>query len=266
MSVDRTVRLAQEGFVVAEGVLDGDWCTRLHEAIERCRAAPSEHYAVLSAPGSARVDSDLFRWFDDPAIEELVMASPLPVLAAELLDRDEVVLIEDQWFCSEPGASTPSPWHQDDPYYNLDRSFLTIWITLDDVMADVALRVVPGSHSTGEIYSPVEFSATSSTIGAATETTTVPDIDADPDAIGVTSWELRAGDAIAIDSRLLHATGAGVIADRPFRRISTRWAEPETRYLDRGPQVANFWHLLPHGLESGDPVAGEVFPLLAPTS
>ena len=52
------------------------------------------------------------------------------------------MLVEDQWFCSEPGAISRSPWHQDHPYYNLDRPFVTIWVTLDDVTADAALRVV----------------------------------------------------------------------------------------------------------------------------
>ena len=53
---------------------------------------------------------------DDERLE-----SPVVELAASLLERDQVVLIEDQWFSSAPGASTPSPWHQDEPYYHLDR-------------------------------------------------------------------------------------------------------------------------------------------------
>lgn len=54
------------------------------------------------------------------------------------------------------------------------------------------------------------------------------------------------------------------VADRWFRRISTRWAHPDTRYLDLGEQAAVFWKRLSHGLSTGDPVAGEVFPLITP--
>ena len=248
------------------GLLDRRWCHRLHRAIDRCRSSPSQFYGVLSGPDELRVDSDLFRWFDDPDIAELTRSSPLTALAVDLVDTDSVVLIEDQWFSSEPGAVSASPWHQDHPYYNLDRPFVTIWVTLDDVRADAALRVVAGSHATGVTYAPIEFSATASTIGGRSDLEPVPDIDADADAFPVTTWDLRAGDAVAIDSRTLHATGVREVADRDFRRLSTRWAHPDTCYLDQGEQAATFWKLLPHGLTTGDRIAGEVFPLITPSS
>ena len=74
------------------------------------------------------------------------------------------------------------------------------------------------------------------------------------------SWSLRAGDAIALDSRTLHATGPGALP-RPFRRVSTRWAptgDAVRRATGRG--TAAFWDLLPHGLVDGDPLAGDVVP------
>jgi hypothetical protein len=255
-------RLADQGVVVVRSLLDAAWCRRLGAAIDRCRRDPGEHYGILSPDDLPLVDSDLFRWSDDPTLRELTHESPLPACAADLLGHEQVVLIEDQWFSSAPGARTPSPWHQDDPYYNLDRPFLTIWITLDDIGSDLSLRVVPRSHTTGHLYAPVEFSAKASTIGDGSSLQPVPDIDGRPSDHQVLSWDLQAGDAVAIDSRLLHATGRGTLADRWFRRVSTRWAAPDTRYLDRGPQVAKFWQMLPHGLADGDLIAGDVFPLI----
>lgn len=261
MPADGREALERDGVVVVPGLLDAAWCERLRTAIDRCRDAPSVHYGVLSPAGSGRVDSDLFRWFDDPDIAELTRSSPLVDLARDLLGEPDVVLIEDQWFCSEPGANTPSPWHQDHPYYNLDRPFLTVWITLDDIAEGASLRVVPRSHADDVLYAPVEFSAGDSTIGEQGDLEPVPDIDADPERFEVRSWAVTEGTAIAFDSRLLHATGREPVSGRPFRRISTRWASPATRYLDRGSHVANFWHILPHGLSSGDPIACDVFPL-----
>ena len=252
------------GVVVVPGLLDQRWCERLQAAIERCQASPSQFYGVLSPPDELKVDSDLFRWFDDPDIAEVTHSSPLPALGAELCGSDAAVLIEDQWFCSEPGAVSRSPWHQDHPYYNLDRPFVTIWVTLDDVTADAALRVVEGSHATGITYAPIEFSSSTTTIGGASALEPVPDVDAEPERFPVTTWSLQAGDAVAIDSRMLHSTGIREVADRPFRRLSTRYAHPDTRYLDLGEQAAVFWSKLPHGLRTGDPVASKVFPLIEP--
>ena len=74
--------------------------------------------------------------------------------------------------------------------------------------ADAALRVVEGSHATGITYAPIEFSSSTTTIGGASELEPVPDVDADPECFPVTTWDLRAGDAVAIDSRMLHSKPA----------------------------------------------------------
>ena len=49
----------------------------------------------------------------------------------------------------------------------------------------------------------------------------------------VQSWA-RSYPLAASTAPLLHATGVRESADRCFRRISTRWAHPDTRYLDLG--------------------------------
>lgn len=257
--------LRDDGVVVVPGLLDDVWCARVRAAIGRCRIDPGPHYGVLSPPGRPRVDSDLFRWGDDADLHAVTHASPLVDAAAALLAEDAVVLVEDQWFASDPGATTPSPWHQDEPYYRLDRPFLTIWVTLDDIGVGSSLRVVPGSHL-GPTFGMVEFSANAATIDTGTPAPTgpVPDIEADRDRHGVRSWTLRAGDAIALDSRTLHATGPAALPG-PFRRLSTRWASPGTRYRLRDHGAAAFWDMLPHGLGDGDPIAGDVFPLVSPS-
>ncbi|MET0145859.1 MAG: phytanoyl-CoA dioxygenase family protein [Ilumatobacteraceae bacterium] len=254
--MQRDLRVA--GAVVVPGLLDDRWCARLRDAIERCRERPSIHHGVLSRPGSPLVDSDLFRWTDDPDIYAVTHRSPLVAWAATLLGVDDVVLVEDQWFASEPLATTPTPWHQDQPYYRIDRPFLTVWVTLDDVDGDSSLQVVGGSHR-GPIYAPAEFAATAPTVdtdAAGGSLPPVPVVAAD----AVQTWSLRAGDGVALDSRTLHATGDGVVA-APFRRISTRWAEPAARYVARSGTAA-FWDLIPHGLRDGDLLSCAAFPLV----
>lgn len=252
----------RDGAIFLPGAVPANTCAELHAAIEQCRAAPSEHYARLSPADRPLVDSDLFRWFDVEPIGRALFESPLPSLAAALLGTSEVVLVEDQWFASAPGADTPSPWHQDEPYYNIAGQFVTLWLALDPAPAGAALSVVPGSHRWGRTFAPVEFVAEGATIagdggleqlGPDTLTSNPP-----------RRWDVAAGDVIALHPLTLHSAGATPVPGRWFRRLSTRWAAPDARYVDRGEQAASFWHKLPHGLSDGDPLACHVFPLVTP--
>ena len=90
------------------GLLDQQWCERLRSAIKRYQANPNQFYGVLSPRGEPKVDSDPFRWFDDPDVAEATHSSALPALGAALCGAEAAVLIEDQWFCSEPGAGSRS--------------------------------------------------------------------------------------------------------------------------------------------------------------
>ncbi len=254
-------QMRSEGVVVLRGLLGSDWVERLRQALDVCRDAPSRFHGVLSAEGEPLVESDLFCWFTNDTFAELARSSPLTRAATTLLGSETVVFIEDQWFLSEPGATSGSPWHQDHPYYNVDRPFVTIWVTLDDVDASASLRVVPGSHR-GELYSPVEFASDRSTIGGGSALPAVPNIDGHPELYQVRSWDFVAGDAVAFDSRLLHSTSAEPSGRGLFRRLSTRWIHPDARYHDHGEQAAIFWQALPHGLSDGDRLACDHFPLV----
>ncbi|MDY7099882.1 MAG: phytanoyl-CoA dioxygenase family protein [Actinomycetota bacterium] len=251
-----------DGAVHLPGVVVAADLEELCAAIERCRATPGPHYGRLSPDDRPAVDSDLFRWFDDDGLRAFLFDSPMAALAAQLLGADAVVLVEDQWFASAPGADTPSPWHQDGPYYNIDGAFLTLWLALDDAPADAALRVVPGSHRWGRTFAPVEFASSGSTFGGDGGLEPVPD--SVHDRSTTRGWEVRAGDVIALDPLTLHSAGSAPVEDRWFRRLSTRWAAPDARYVDRGEQAASFWRMLDHGRTTGDLLTCDTFPLVRP--
>ena len=258
--------LARDGYAFVPGVLDGPACARMAEAIETCRQSPGPTFRTLSPAGEPLLQSELFRWPDVPAIRALTTEGALPRLAAAAFGTDRVILMEDQWFYSENGAGTPSPWHQDHPYHPLEPWFLTIWIPLDDPPGPVGLRVAPGSNE-GTLYGPVEFSAGDATLGRAeARPEPVPDIDADPERFGVVTPPARRGDAILMDSRTLHAAGGACTGT--FRRISIRYAHPDTRIAPRAWPVATFWDEHAFARSEGAPIAGPAFPELrtgAPT-
>jgi len=231
--------IARDGYAVVPSALSAGQCDALNAAIEACRASPGPTHRVLSPAGEPKLESELFRWPDTPAIRAVAMEGALPRLAAQAFGTRTVTLMEDQWFLSEAGAGARSPWHQDHPYHPLEPWFLTIWVALDPPPGPVGLSVARGSHD-GTMYGPVEFSAGDATLSQAAGTLApVPDIDADPAQWQVITADVGRGDAILMDSRTLHAAGGRCAA--MFRRLSIRYAHPDTRIVPRDWPVAEFW-------------------------
>jgi len=254
-----SLTVADDGVAHVRGLIDSDQQAELREAIEYCRANPGPNFRTLSPEGMPVVQSDLFRWNDVEAIRAIAMEGRLPRLAAETLDSDDVVLLEDQWFYSASGSGTPSPWHQDHPYHPLEPWFLTIWIPLDPVPGPVGIRAVAGSHR-GEVYAPIEFSAGKATLDAGDITLKpVPDVDGDPQTFTVYAPHTEPGDAVLLDSRTLHA--AGGLCGATFRRLSIRYARPDTRFRLRPWPVAAFWS--DHDPQEGGGLSRSFFPVVS---
>jgi hypothetical protein len=249
-----TAALAADGISYVPGLLPAARCAELLAAVTRARATPGPSYRCLSPAGAPKLESDLFRWRDVPEIRALVTDPALLGPAGAWLGTDDPVVLEDQWFWSEAGSATGSPWHQDESYHPLNRPFLTIWIPLTPVPAGLGLKGVAGSHR-GTIYPPVEFSAQQATLGAGAATS-VPDVDADPATYRVVDPPSRPGDAVLLDSRTLHAAGGPCPAE--FVRLSIRYAHPATARRDQPWPTATFWD--DYAWDPGDPLPEDGFP------
>ncbi len=238
-------QIAQDGVAVLSGILEPNICAALRQTIDHLRVRPGPHFRTLSPPGQPLAQSDLFRWPEDETLAEVATQGILPQLAASIFDTQSVLLLEDQFFYSEAGCQTLSPWHQDHPYHPLEPWFLTFWIPLDPVGEGQGLRAVVGSHR-GPLYAPVEFSAAEATLADGVETlASVPDIDGaiadnklSPE-VQILAPNFEPGDVMILDSRTLHA-GAKPCT-HPFRRISIRYAHPQTRRVERAWPIAAFW-------------------------
>ncbi|BAN00915.1 phytanoyl-CoA dioxygenase family protein [Ilumatobacter coccineus] len=254
-----------DGHVVQRKALGAHQLDILRREIDECRSAPSEHHAVLGRVGDAVFDSDLFRWRDRPAIGDLIAAERL-VSQATLLLASPVLFVEDQWFAADPGSATGSPWHQDGPYYEIDRAFVTCWIALDDVDAAHALHVIPGSHLDGTRLDAVAFDADGDTISNVSHSD--DHSDASTLALAVeraVSYDMSAGDALWFDAGTVH--GVPVPSPVGGRRFSLRYAPADARRQTTDRPVAAFWSTLPHGLDDGDHLSDSPwFPVLDSSS
>lgn len=73
-------------------------------------------------------------------------------MAAQLIGCRRVRVFHDHVISKPPGASSAVPWHQDYPYWPLDRPrAVSLWLALDDVSpASGCMHFMPGGHREGE--------------------------------------------------------------------------------------------------------------------
>src|SRR6266702_5719463 len=110
--------------VVAAFARDGVACLRSVLDPARVASAPGE-------PGT--FTEDFCRWRDIGEIERLARHSRVPALAAALMATPQVRFYHDHVLVKEGGTRQRTPWHQDQPYYNVDGRGVSAWIPVDPV-------------------------------------------------------------------------------------------------------------------------------------
>ena len=73
-----------------------------------------------SAGDPGAFTEDFCRWREIPEIERLALHSRVPALAAALMATPRVRFYHDHVLVKEGGTRQRTPWHQDQPYYNVD--------------------------------------------------------------------------------------------------------------------------------------------------
>ncbi len=255
---------ANDGAVVLRGVLNAHELALLERGIEHNLANLSPLALVASEPDDpGRFVEDFCTWQDNPAYREVLHASALPHIAAQLMRSRTARLYHDHLLVKEPGTRQPTPWHQDQPYYNVSgRQNVSFWIPVDPVPLESTLRFVAGSHE-GTWYMPRTFrdqQARWFPEGALAE---LPPIDTRPDAYRQLGWALEPGDCVAFHMLALHAS-SGVGPARRRRVFSARYLGDDARHAPRSwrtsPPFPGLEEHLAEGAELDDPR----FPLVWP--
>ncbi len=261
----QTVRaFARDGAVLLRGVLTPSEVVRLARGIEYNLAHPSPLALVASEPDDpGRFVEDFCSWQDNPDYCGILLHSGLPRLAAQLMESRTVRLYHDHMLVKEAGTRQPTPWHQDQPYYNVSgRQNVSFWIPVDPVPLESTLRFVAGSHA-GTWYMPRTFRDAQAKWfpdGALEE---LPDIDGDPKRFRQLGWALQPGDALAFHMLTLHAssgTGPGL-----RRRVfSARYLGEDSRHAVRPWRTSPPFPGLDQRLADSAPMDDTLFPVVWP--
>ena len=119
----------------------------------------------------------------------------------------EVRLFHDHLLVKEPGTRQATPWHQDQPYYNVEGSKnCSMWMPVDPVDRESTVEFVAGSHR-GPWLMPRTFMDDEAKWFPEGSLEELPDIEGDRDAFEILAWDLEPGDAVFFHMLTLHAAG-----------------------------------------------------------
>ena len=271
-SVERRVRERITPELVEAFRRDGAVCVRqlltpaevalLRDGIDANLAAPSPRAKVASrADDPGQFVEDFCNWQDNAAYRQLIFDSPLAAAAGALTASRQIRLYHDHMLTKEPRTRAPTPWHQDQPYYNVEgEQNLSMWIAVDPVHRHSTLEFVAGSHR-GPWLMPRSFMDQQAKWFPEGSLADLPDIEGTRAQQAILGWEVEPGDVVCFHMLALHAAGA-VDGDRRRRVFSVRFIGDDIRHAPRRWVTSPDFPGLADELPDGAPMVHPLFPLL----
>ena len=254
-----------DGAVVLRQLLEEHEVELLRAGIDENLAHPSPRAKVASAPGDPGFFlEDFWCWQDNERYREFIFASALGEVGARLMRSTTARLYHDHMLTKEPGTRQRTPWHQDQPYYNISGwQNCSFWIPVDPVSRESTLEFVAGSHR-GPWLMPRSFLATQARWFPEGALAELPDIDADRSRHRLLGWELRPGDAVCFHMLTLHASSGVGAGDSRRRVFSVRLLGDDIRHAPRSWKTSPDFPGLAEALPADAPLQHPLFPLLWP--
>lgn len=253
-----------DGVVCLRGVLRPAEVDRLRQGIDDNLRQPSPRAKVASrADDPGLFIEDFCNWQENAAYREVIEQSALAAVAARLTRSEQIRLYHDHMLTKEAGTLQRTPWHQDQPYYNVEGGQnVSFWIPVDPVSRPATLEFVAGSHK-GPWLMPRTFMTNEAKWFPEGSLADLPDIEADRSRHRILGWALEPGDAVAFNMLTLHAS-AGVEPGRRRRVFSVRMLGDDMRHAPRRWKTSPDFPGLAEELPPGAPMNHPLFPVLWP--
>ena len=254
-------RFQRDGAVCIRQLFDAHELAELREGIDWNLAHLSPRAKIASgADDPGRFVEDFCNWQDNPYYRRFIVDSALAETAGRLMQSSTARLYHDHMLTKEAGTRQPTPWHQDQPYYNIEgRQNVSFWIPVDPVRREASLELIAGSHC-GPWLMPRSFMDAQAKWFPEGSLADRPDIEAQRDAFPILGWELEPGDVVCFHMLMLHAArGAG-----PHRRrvFSVRFLGDDITHAPRRWVTSPEFPGLEAELPAGAPMDHPLFPVL----
>lgn len=236
----------------------------LEQGIEHNLALPSERAKVASRPDDPGwFFEDFCNWQENLAYRQFIFESRVGHVAAQLMGSEQVRLYHDHLLVKEPNTRQRTPWHQDQPYYNVEgQQNCSMWMPVDPVARESTLEFVGGSHK-GPWLMPRTFLDNQAKWFPEGSLADLPDIEANRSAWNILGWDLQPGDAVFFHMLTLHAAG-GISGNRRRRAFSLRFLGDDMRHAPRPWRTSPEFPGLAEHLPSGARLEHPLFPPLWP--
>ncbi len=252
-------------------LLDGAVCVRqafstdhldlVRDAIEANLADLSPRAKRASADSDGAFIEDFCNWTRFGTMERFIRESPAAEIAGHLTGSNTIRFYHDHLLVKEPGTRQQTPWHQDQPYYNVDGvQNASLWLPIDPVDRSATLQFIAGSHL-GPWYMPRTFLDEQAKWFPEGSLEEMPDFAADPQRWRVLAWELEPGDAVFFNMLTAHSSG-GVEGPNRRRVLSLRFLGDDMVHAPRRWTTSPPFDGLENDIAAGAPMDHPLFPVL----
>jgi|TARA_B110000914_G_scaffold224785_1_gene243593 ectoine hydroxylase-related dioxygenase (phytanoyl-CoA dioxygenase family) len=260
-----------KGVVFLDNYFSKAWIEKLKIGIGKNILNPGKEKRVWSKESEGQYtfyDSD--NWRKIPEYREFVEKSSMKNVAAKLLNTQKVNFFFDAIFVRSAGVKFSTPWHQDEPYWSVEGyNTVSIWMPLVDVRKESALAFVPGSHRWGKKFRQQDFGELNpeneekvNNVTFDSEWEVIPDIDNERDKYKVISWNMKAGDCVAFNARIIHGGGGNLLPNKDLKVFNTQWLGDDIRvcFKESGMDPDHSKKMREAGMKSGDKLSNELYP------
>lgn len=250
-----------QGVVCIKNLLKVEEIALLTRGIERNLANLSVRAKVASrSDDPGYFVEDFCNWQHIDEYRQLIYQSPLAVVAALLMQSNVARLYHDHLLVKEPHTRQVTPWHQDQPYYNIDgRQNCSFWIPVDPVSRESTLEFVAASHL-GPWLMPRSFCDNQAKWFPEGSLAELPDISARPGDFEILGWALEPGDVVCFHMLTLHS--AGGVQDNRRRVFSLRFLGDDIVHAPRSWTTSPPFEKLDSELAAAVPMEHELFPII----
>lgn len=259
---DSITQFQHDGAICLRNVLNANEIELLRKGIEFNLSNLSTRAKVASAaddPGY--FVEDFCTWQQNPYYQDIIFASVLGKIAAQLMQSETVRLYHDHLLVKEPRTRQITPWHQDQPYYNISgMQNCSFWIPVDPVSRDSTLEFIVGSHR-GPWLMPRTFMDNQAKWFPEGSLQELPNIEASRQNFPIIGWEINPGDVVCFHMLSLHMA-QGVEGLQRRRVFSLRVLGDDIRHAPRPWPTSPDFPGLAHELAPGAIMNHALFPLL----